>query len=190
MKREFVKAAVQYMNASRMEAYVQKEAIKIAMIEKSIAFAFISPIGPEAHKVICSLCLSENAKKSKLFPLVSKLYREDIISKEDINAIASQLPSSLKEKDNDGVSILEQSAFSRNMIPIINSFSTVKLTTLIRLSGVSSEDQLLILLEKTYKLGEVSIDQMKGLVRIKSQSDPSDVVKEFLTQIDTILVTE
>ena len=63
------------------------------------------------------------------------------------------------------------------MIPIINSFSTVKLATLLRLSGVSSEDQLLILLEKTYRQGEVIIDQMKGLVRIKSQSDPSEVVK-------------
>ena len=63
------------------------------------------------------------------------------------------------------------------MIPIINSFSTVKLQTLIRLSGVSSENQLLILLEKTYRQGEVSIDQMKGLVRIKSQSDPSEIVK-------------
>ena len=76
------------------------------------------------------------------------------------------------------------------MIPIINSFSTINLPTLLRLSGVSSEDQLLILLEKTYKQGEVSIDQMKGVVRIKSQTDPSDVVKEFLTQIDTILTTE
>ena len=76
------------------------------------------------------------------------------------------------------------------MIPILNSFSTVKLNTLLRLIGVGSENQLLILLEKTYRHGEVSIDQMEGIVRIQSQGDPSDVVKEFLTQIDTILVTE
>jgi len=96
----------------------------------------------------------------------------------------------LKLKDIDGVSVLEQSAFSRNMIPIINSFSTIKLSTLLRLSAVSSEEQLLILLEKTYKAGEVSIDQVNGLVRIRSQTDPSDVVKDFLTQIDSILASE
>jgi len=45
-------------------------------------------------------------------------------------------------------------------------------------------------LEKTYKAGEVSIDQVNGLVRIRSQTDPSDVVKDFLTQIDSILASE
>lgn len=73
------------------------------------------------------------------------------------------------------------------MIPIINSFSTIKLQTLLRLSGVPSEDMLLILLEQTYKHGEVSIDQMKGLLNIQDKTDPSDIVKDFLNQIDVIL---
>lgn len=86
-----------------------------------------------------------------------------------------------------GVSILEQAAFSRNMIPIINSFSTVKLQTLLRLSAVGSMDQLLVLLEKTYGAGEVSIDQIKEVVHIQPQRGTSELVKEFLGQIDTVL---
>ena len=70
---------------------------------------------------------------------MSKLYREDIITKEDVAAVGAYLPNVLKVKDAEGVSVLEQSAFSRNMIPIINSFSTVKLATLLRLSAVTSE---------------------------------------------------
>lgn len=170
-----------------MEAFLKEENTKMSLVEKSIAFAFIAPIGVESHKTICSLCLNETAKKSKHYPLLSKLYREDIITKQDVDEISKYLPDVFKVKDIDGITILEQSAFSRNMIPIINSFSTVKLSTLLRLSGVNSEEQLLILLEKTYKLGEVSIDQVNDLVRIKSKTDPSDVVKDFLTQIDTIL---
>lgn len=73
------------------------------------------------------------------------------------------------------------------MIPIINSFSTIKLATLLRLSGVPSEDMLLILLEKTYRNGEVSIDQIKGLINIQDKTDPSEIVKDFLNQIDVIL---
>jgi hypothetical protein len=187
LKGDYAKAAVQYLTASRMEAFVKDEATKMDLVEKAIAFAFIAPITPESHKIICSLCMNEAAKRSKFYQFVSKLYSEDIITKEDIAAIAVHLPSTIKEKDRDGVSTLEQAAFSRNMIPILNSFSTVKLPTLLRLSGVGSEEQLLILLEKTYKCGEVSIDQVGELVRINSQSDPSDIVKEFLTQIDTIL---
>jgi len=74
------------------------------------------------------------------------------------------------------------------MIPIINSFSTIKLQTLLRLSEVNSLDQLLILIEKTYCNGEVSIDQVKEIVNIKQQTDSSEIVKEFLSQIDDILV--
>lgn len=73
------------------------------------------------------------------------------------------------------------------MIPIINSFSTIKLATLLRLSGVPSEDMLLILLEKTYRNGEVSIDQIRGLINIQDKTDPSEIVKDFLNQIDVIL---
>jgi hypothetical protein len=74
------------------------------------------------------------------------------------------------------------------MIPIINSFSSIKLETLLRLSEVASLDQLLILIEKTYCNGEVSIDQVKEIVNIKQQTDSSEVVKEFLSQIDDILI--
>lgn len=115
------------------------------------------------------------------------MYREDIISKADITAISSRLPSVLSHKDQEGVSIIEQAAFSRNMIPIINSFSTIKLNTLLRLSEVTSLDQLLILIEKTYSNGEISIDQIKEIAHIKQQTDSSEVVKEFLGQIDAVL---
>ncbi len=56
------------------------------------------------------------------------------------------------------------------------------------MSEVASLDQLLILIEKTYWNGEVSIDQVKEIVNINQQTDSSEVVKEFLSQIDDILV--
>ena len=127
------------------------------------------------------------AKKSKLYELVVKMYREDIITKADIAVICSRLPPVLSQKDQDEVSIIEQAAFSRNMIPIINSFSTIKLKSLLRLSEVASLEQLLILIEKTYSNGEISIDQMKETVHIKQKPDSSEVIKEFLDQIDAIL---
>jgi hypothetical protein len=73
---------MQYLAAARMEAYVKDEAKKLELINKAIAFIFISPISPESHKIICSLCLNEFAKKSKLFCLVGKLYKEDIFTVE------------------------------------------------------------------------------------------------------------
>jgi len=45
------------------------------------------------------------------------------------------LPYVLKEKDNEGISKIRQAAFSRNMIPIINSFSSIKIKTLLKLIG-------------------------------------------------------
>ena len=99
----------------------------------AIAFAFIAPINSHTHKVICALCLNETAQRSPLAGLVSKLYREDIISREEVERVEKLIPETLKAKDDDGISRLEQAAFSHNMIPIINSFSTIKLKTLLSL---------------------------------------------------------
>jgi len=59
----------------------------------------------------------------------------------------------LRAKDSDGISKIVQAAFSRNMIPIINSFSSIKIETLLRLLAIQNEEELLILLEKTYLNG-------------------------------------
>lgn len=157
------------------------------LINKAIAFIFVAPISPESHKIICSLCLNEFAKRSLLFPLVSKLYKEDIFSSDDVRKIEEFLPSSLKVKDGEGISRIAQAAFSRNMIPIVNSFSSIRIETLLRLSGLTSVDELLLLLEKTYQAGEVSIDQITGLVHIRNTVEVSDLVKDFLGQIDNLL---
>ncbi len=73
------------------------------------------------------------------------------------------------------------------MIPIINSFSSIKIGTLLRLIGIKDVDELLLLLEKTYQKGEIAIDQINDLIHIRSNIEVSDLVKDFLGQIDDIL---
>lgn len=73
------------------------------------------------------------------------------------------------------------------MIPIVNSFSSIRIETLLRLSGLTSVDELLLLLEKTYQAGEVSIDQITDIVYIRNTIEVSDLVKDFLGQIDNLL---
>ncbi len=80
LKGDYSKAAAQYLSSSRMESFVKNDQIKTNLIEKAIAFVFISPISQESHKIICALCMNETAKKSRLFPFISKLYREDIFN--------------------------------------------------------------------------------------------------------------
>lgn len=67
------------------------------------------------------------------------------------------------------------------MIPIINSFSTIKIATLKRLIGVKELDELMLLLEKTYFNGEVRIDEINEIVRIAQRIESSSLVKDFLT---------
>jgi hypothetical protein len=70
------------------------------------------------------------------------------------------------------------------MIPIINSFSTIKIETLKRLIGVKDIDELMLLLEKTYFNGEVKIDEIKQIVRIAQRIEASSLVRDFLSEID------
>lgn len=87
LKGDYIKASAQYLAATRMEAFVKDEQHKIELISKAIAFIFVADIGPEEHKVVCSLCLNETAKRSKLYGLVTKMYRQDIINGEEVRAI-------------------------------------------------------------------------------------------------------
>lgn len=73
------------------------------------------------------------------------------------------------------------------MIPIVNSFSSIKTNTLLRLIGLNNFDELLLLLEKTYQKGEISIDQVNDVVFIRNTVEVSEMVKDFLGQIDDIL---
>jgi len=66
------------------------------------------------------------------------------------------------------------------MIPIINSFSTIKIGTLKRLIGIKDIDELMLLLEKTYFNGEVRIDEINEIVRISQRTEASSLVKDFL----------
>lgn len=93
----------------------------------------------------------------------------------------------MKTKDCEGIARITQAAFSRNMIPIVNSFSSIKIATLQRLIGLSSVDELLLLLEKTYQGGEINIDQIKDVIYIRNTIEVSDLVKDFLGKIDDIL---
>jgi hypothetical protein len=45
--------------------------------------------------------------------------------------IEPYLPSSLKIEDSDGITKISQANFSHNMIPIINAFSSITITTLL-----------------------------------------------------------
>ena len=63
------------------------------------------------------------------------------------------------------------------MIPIINSFTSIKIKTLLRLIGEKSVDALLLLLEKTYQNGEISINQLTEIIYIRSTVQVSEMIK-------------
>lgn len=187
LKGDYVKASWQYLAASRMEAYLRQEGKKLELVNRAIALAFAAPVSPEAHRVVCALCLSETARRSHMFPLVGKLYRADILGSEEVRGVEAFLPESLKSKDQEGVSRVSQATFSRNMIPIINSFSAIRLRTLQQLIGLPDLQELLVLLEKTYQEGEISIDQLTETVHLKPTLQPQEFVKDFLSQVDLLL---
>lgn len=62
-----------------------------------------------------------------------------MITKQEGDVIAKNLPKSMQENDIDGVSILSRAKFSHNMIPILNSFKSIYFGTLTRLLGLSHD---------------------------------------------------
>ena len=83
--------------------------------------------------------MNEVAKKSNLYPIVNKLFSEDMISVADINILKKLLPERMENKDTDGVSILSKAMFSHNMLAIINSFSSISFASATELIGLSTD---------------------------------------------------
>ena len=138
----------------------------------------ISPKGPELHKFICSLYVNEVAKKSNLYPIVNKLFSEDMITLADINILKKLLPERMENKDTDGVSILSKAMFSHNMLAIINSFSSISFASATELIGLST-DEMLLMIEKTYRDGELGVDQKNGFIYINESNTDMQVKKWF-----------
>lgn len=125
----------------------------------------ISPKSPELHKLICSLYVNEAAKKSELYPIVAKLYSEDMINNTDLAILRNLLPQRMEKKDADGVSILSRAMFSHNMLAIINSFSSISFKSATELIGLPI-DEMLMMIEKTYREGEIEVDQRDKYIYI------------------------
>ena len=121
-------------------------------MEMAIAMAFISEKTPELHKLICTLYISDLAKKAKLYPLLAKLYSESVVHQADLEMVRSFLPERVDVKDSDNISIMEKAVFSHNMLAIMKCFSKVSLETLSQLIEIR-EEEVLLMIEKTYREG-------------------------------------
>jgi hypothetical protein len=91
----------------------------------------------------------------------------------------------MEEKDTDGVSILSRAIFSHNMLAIISNFSTISLESAHEMIGLSV-DELLLMIEKTYREGEIEVDLMNGYLHIHNQ-ESSTQIKKWFDSIDQVL---
>ena len=96
-------------------------------MEMAIAMAFVSEKTSDLHKLICTLYIHDLAKKTQLYPLLKKLYSEQMISQEDLKNARKFLPERVDLKDTDAISIMEKAIFSHNMLAIFRSFSRISL---------------------------------------------------------------
>ena len=75
-------------------------------MEMAIGMAFISPKNADLHKLVCTLYISDLAKRTQLFPLLQKLYSESMVHQQDLNLVRKFLPKRVDDKDSDNISIM------------------------------------------------------------------------------------
>ena len=95
------------------------------------------------------------------------------------------LPHRMENKDADGVSIISRALFSHNMLAILNSFSSIAFRTATELIGLPI-DEMLMMIEKTYREGEIEVDQKDGYIYI-NETEHDSQVKKWFDSIEEVL---
>ena len=130
LNSNFHQAAIFYLNAFKNNYFLDNERERMQLMQMAIAMAFICDKNAETHKIVCSLYINETAKRTKLYPLLIKLYSESMIEQKDLESVKQFLTPRMETKDSDNVSILQKAIFSHNMLAIMKSFWKISLTTL------------------------------------------------------------
>ena len=84
LKSSFYQASMFYLNASRETYFLNKEDERLSLMEMAIAMAFVSEKTADLHKLVCTLYIHDLAKRAQLYPLLKKLYTEQMVDKDDL----------------------------------------------------------------------------------------------------------
>jgi COP9 signalosome complex subunit 4 len=168
-ERKFLQAAVSYMQLSQISGDLVKDDDVMISLENAVTCAILAPAGGNRERVLGMLYRDERTRSLEHFPMLEKMYRNMILTKEE----QEKFEKSLKEHHQSilagGLTVFERAMYEHNMLAASKIFKNVSIAQLAELLGVSedqTEDLARVMIEEGRM--EASIDQVDGLIEYGS----------------------
>jgi len=177
-KRKFLEASQRYYELSTGEIRINGEPVKedelMLLLNKAVTCALLANAGPQRTRMLGTLTKDERSYTlSTHWSLLDKMYRERLLSQEEVQAFEHTLEPHQKAVLADGSTVLERAVIEHNILAASKLYDNVLFEELGKLLEIDPSKTELVV---SRMIGENrlagSIDQVKGLLKFGTDQDP------------------
>ncbi|KAL0212866.1 hypothetical protein RCL1_006492 [Eukaryota sp. TZLM3-RCL] len=174
--RNFLAASRSYIQLAKLDPSCSKEAVHSAIITTLLA-----PAGPQRNSFVSLLYQNEESKHSHLHVLLEKAKRQFIFDASDVDFLKSFLQPHHLATGSDGQTILDGAYRQHNMFVLSKIYTTVKISKLMNILNVDSEEKVLQIVETMIveKRIEGSIDDFSGTLHLNNHDSQKRLNSTF-----------
>lgn len=178
--RKFLQAASRYHDLSQSSGDLIQAEDLIGMLGRAVTCAILAPSGAQRQRVLAHLFKDPRLGELENIPqfdthstILTKMYKNQIIGKEELVKFEASLQEHQKAVMGDGLTIMERGVVEHNMQAISAIYQSIYIGEMAMKLGVSNEKAEKIaasMITEGSLLG--SIDQVSGLVEFSTDDNP------------------
>jgi len=171
-ERKFLEAAMHYKQISQSGVGVISQKDIMTTLEKSVNCAILAKAGPSRSRVLAILFSDERSKQLPNYPMLEKIFKEEIIRDYDVKQFEDRLSDHHKAETATGRTVLQNSIIQHNMLAASRIYTNIKFTQLGDLLGIPVV-QAETLASTMIEQGQMTaaIDQVEGVVEFMATGD-------------------
>jgi COP9 signalosome complex subunit 4 len=179
--RKFLQAASRYHELSQNSEQLIRAEDLLTMLGRAATCAILAPNGPQKHRVLGHIYKDSRLVQLDINPefethrtILTKMFKNQILGKEELIKFESTLQPHQKAVMGDGLTIMERGVIEQNMLAVAGIYQSIYVGELALKLGVSND--------KAEKIAAAmimdgsltgSIDQVVGLVEFQTEETPN-----------------
>jgi len=188
-RRKYLEASQKYHEMSLMED-IQKDE-RAAALEKSIHCALLAPAGVQRTRLLATFYKDERSNKFSCYSLLEKMFKQRIVTKQEMENFNSVLSDHHKAIRADGSTLVQWAVIEHNLLSVSTLYRTVNFENLGNILGISSKKAEKVaskMIEEGRMKGE--IDQVDEIVRFEELNEEqmwNDQIKHTCDQLNSVV---
>jgi COP9 signalosome complex subunit 4 len=196
--RKFLQAASRYHDLSQSSESLIRADDLLTMMGRAATCAILAPNGPQKHRVLGHIYKDARLGHLDGIPefethgtILTKMYKNQILEKEELVKFESTLQPHQKAVMGDGLTIMERGVIEQNMLAVAGIYQSIYVSELALKLGVSNDkaEKIAAAMIMDGSLSG-SIDQVVGLVEFQTEETPNSAwdkaINSFCMELNNV----